>query len=44
MLKPTPKPDMHGKKFMICVWWNIKELVHFAVLDSGLKVMAELYR
>ena len=33
--KPTPKADIHGKKVMLCVWWNSKGLVHFEVLNSG---------
>lgn len=42
--KPTPKPDIHGKKVMLCVWWNSKGLVYFEVLDSGQTVTADLYQ
>ncbi|CAJ0924654.1 unnamed protein product, partial [Mesorhabditis belari] len=42
--KPTPKPDIHGKKVMLCVWWNSKGLVYFEVLDSGQTVTANLYQ
>lgn len=42
--KPTPKPDIHGKKVMLCVWWNSKGLVYFEVLDPGQTVTADLYQ
>lgn len=41
--KPTAKPDIHGKKNMLCVWWNSKGLVYFEVLDAGRTVNSELY-
>lgn len=25
---PTPKPELHPKKIMLCVWWNIKGVIH----------------
>lgn len=42
--KPTPKPNIHGKKVMLCIWWNSKGLVYFEVLDSGQRVTADLYK
>ena len=42
--KPTPKPDIHGKKVMLCVWWNSKGLVYLEVLDSGQTVTADIYK
>ncbi|PIC48334.1 hypothetical protein B9Z55_007346 [Caenorhabditis nigoni] len=39
--KPTPKPDIHGKKVMICVWWNTRGLVYFELLDHGQTVTAQ---
>ncbi|CAJ0590615.1 unnamed protein product [Cylicocyclus nassatus] len=41
--KPTPKPDAHGKKTMLCVWWNIRGLVYFEVLPPSQPVTADLY-
>ena len=41
--KTTPKPDIHGKKAMLCVWWSVKGLVHFELLNPGQTVTAELY-
>jgi len=41
--KTTPKPDFHGKKNLLCVWWNTKGLVYFEVLESGQTVNSDLY-
>lgn len=38
--KPTAKPDIHGKKMMLCD--EIAELEHFEVLNSGPTVNANL--
>ena len=40
---PTPQPPIHGKKVMVCVWWNTRGVVHFEVLDQGDTVKARLY-
>ncbi|CAO4387804.1 unnamed protein product [Caenorhabditis nigoni] len=42
--KTTPKPEIHGKKVMLCVWWNSKGLVYFEVLEKGQTVTADLYK
>lgn len=39
----TPKADAHGKKVLLCVWWNSRGLVHFELLDPGQTVTADLY-
>ena len=41
--KPTPKPDIHSKKTLLCVWWSSRGLVHFEVLKSRQTVNSELY-
>lgn len=41
--KPTPKPEIHGKKAMVCVWWNSKGLVYMEVLEHGQTITADLY-
>ena len=41
--KSTPKPDFHGDKVMLCVWWNTKGLVHFELLDPDQKITTQLY-
>ncbi|CAJ0938297.1 unnamed protein product, partial [Mesorhabditis belari] len=35
---------MHGKKVMLCIWWNSKGLVYFEVLDLGQRVTGDLYK
>lgn len=39
----TPKPEIHGKKALLCVWWNSKGLVYMEVLEHGQTVTADLY-
>ncbi len=29
---PTPKPDIHRKKVMLCVWWDEKGVVYYELL------------
>lgn len=41
--KITPKPSVHGKKNLLCVWWNTNGLVYFEVLESGQTVNSDLY-
>lgn len=40
---PTPKPNPHGKKVMLCVWWNTRGVVHHEVLEKGETVDSQLY-
>lgn len=42
--KPTPKPDIHGKKAMLCIWWNFKGLVYMDILEAGQTVTADIYK
>lgn len=39
----VPKAPNHGKKMMLCLWWNSRGLVHFEVLKKGETVNANLY-
>ncbi|GFX57967.1 histone-lysine N-methyltransferase SETMAR [Trichonephila clavipes] len=39
----TSKPGLHPKKTLLCVWWSIREIVHFEVLKPGETVNADLY-
>lgn len=43
--KPTPnvKPDLHPKKTMLCVWWNMDGPVHWELLSRGISINASLY-
>ena len=40
---PTPKPDIHGKKVMLCVWWDLKGIIYYEILKHKQTVNADLY-
>ncbi|XP_046836128.1 histone-lysine N-methyltransferase SETMAR-like [Vespa crabro] len=47
--QPTPKPDLHAKKVMLCVWWNFKGILHYELLPinqtiTSVKNSAQLER
>jgi len=31
----TPRPNIHGSKIMLCVWWDQKNLVYYKLLKPG---------
>lgn len=37
------KADLHQKKIMICVWWDMRGIVHWERLDDNATVNSELY-
>lgn len=39
----TPRPDPHPEKVMLCVWWNIRGVVHWELLPSGTTVNKHVY-
>ncbi|GFW05763.1 histone-lysine N-methyltransferase SETMAR [Trichonephila clavipes] len=39
----TAKPGLHPKKALLCVWWGIREIIHFEVLKPGEIVNVDLY-
>ena len=41
--KPTPKPNFHQKKVMLCVWWNMYGIVHFEFIPQGQSINAKVY-
>ena len=41
--KPTPRPNFHEKKVMLCVWWNMYGVVHFELLPKGQSINAKFY-
>ena len=41
--KATPKPNMHGKKILLSVWWNVHGIIHFELLKPGKTITAEFY-
>ena len=38
-----PKPELHRKKVMLCVWWDIKGVVYYEVLKPKETINADLY-
>lgn len=41
---PTlPKPDLHQKKLMLCLWWDIKGPVYYELLKPGQTITADRY-
>jgi histone-lysine N-methyltransferase SETMAR len=40
---PTPKPDIHERKVMLSVWWNVDGLVHFELLPKNSTITAASY-
>lgn len=44
-LTSTPKPNSHGKKVLLSIWWDIKcGAVYYELLDPGQIVTAEYYQ
>lgn len=40
---PTPRRQIHGKKCLLCVWWDWKGIVYWEVLDYGQTVGSNSY-
>ena len=41
--KPRVKPDLHPRKTMICIWWDLEGMVHWEMLKRNATVNKELY-
>ena len=41
--KPTAKPELHPKKVMLSIWWDIKGVVYFELLDDNQTITADIY-
>ena len=39
----TPRPEIHRKKVMLCVWWDMKGIINYDLLDPKQTVTANLY-
>jgi len=40
---PTPKPGLHPKKVLLCVWWDIEGVIHHELLNIGQTITADIY-
>jgi len=40
----TPKRNIHGKKVMLCIWWDQKGVVHHELLKQSQTITAEHYQ
>lgn len=36
--------NINKNKIMLCVWWNVKEILHYKLLKLQQTVSANLYR
>jgi histone-lysine N-methyltransferase SETMAR len=41
--EPEPKPELHQKKVMLSVWWDVKGVIYFELLPPNTTVDATLY-
>jgi [histone H3]-lysine36 N-dimethyltransferase SETMAR len=40
---PMPKPGLHPQKIMLCIWWDMRGVVHWELLDPNLTITADVY-
>jgi histone-lysine N-methyltransferase SETMAR len=41
--EPDDKSDLHPKKVLLCIWWDVHGVVYFEVLNNQEVITAELY-
>lgn len=41
--EPTAKPELHPKKVMLCVWWDVHGVVYWELLPTNTTVTANVY-
>lgn len=42
--KPTPKANIHGKKVLLCIWWDQKGVLYYELLKRGETVNGDRYK
>ena len=42
--KSTAKPNIHGAKVMLCIWWDQNGPLYYELLKSGQTITGDLYR
>jgi len=40
----TLKPNIHGAKVMLCIWWDQKGVIHYELLKPGQTINGDFYR
>ena len=40
---PEPRPDLHRKKLMLCVWWDMGGIIFWELLGEKVSLNAALY-
>lgn len=40
---PDAKADLHPKKVMLSIWWDLKGVIYFELLDNDTTITAEVY-
>lgn len=41
--RPTPKPGLHPKKRMLCVWWGVRGVIYWELLPENSTLTASKY-
>ena len=41
--KSTAKPNIHGEKVMLCIWWDQKGVLYYVLLKPGECINGERY-
>ena len=41
--EPEPKPDLHARKLMLLIWWDVRSIIFWEVLPHNQTVIAEYY-
>jgi len=39
----TSRPNIHGSKIMLCIWWDQKSLVYYELLKPGNSITGDRY-
>lgn len=40
----TARPNLHGAKLMLCIWWDQRGVIYFELLPPNQTITGELYR